>query len=183
VTEALLDGLRVPGASFDAIEHPMLRPGRAAAVLSNGLQIGVIGELHPSVREQLELTVPAEQPVLVADLDLAALRASAGAQEKQVRDVPRVPAVVEDLAIIVSDDVKSADVETAIRRAGGSTLSAVTLFDVYRSEQIGAGKKSLAYTLTYQGTDKTIGEADVEKLRNKIIRSVETQLGATVRKS
>lgn len=183
VTETLLDGLRVPGVSFAAIEHPMLQPGRAAAVLSNGRQIGMIGELHPRVREQLELTVPAEQPVLIADLDLAALRESAGAQEKQVRDVPRVPAVVEDLAIIVNDDVKAADVETAIRRAGGATLSAVTLFDVYRSEQIGAGKKSLAYTLTYQGADKTVSEADVEKLRNKIIRSVETQLGATVRKS
>jgi phenylalanyl-tRNA synthetase beta chain len=58
----------------------------------------------------------------------------------------------------------------------------LTLFDVYRGEQIGAGKKSLAYSLTYQAEDRTMSEKDVEKLRNKIIRAVEGQLGATVRK-
>ena len=173
----------MPEITFAALENPMLQPGRAAAVLTKGKYLGLIGELHPRVREQWTLDIPAEQPVLIADLDLAALREAAGAQDKQVRDVPRVPAVVEDLAIIVNDDAKAADIEAVIRRAGGAVLSDLQLFDVYRGEQIGAGKKSLAYTLTYQGAEKTVSEADVEKLRNKIIRTVETQLGATVRKS
>jgi phenylalanyl-tRNA synthetase beta chain len=138
--------------------------------------------VHPRVHDALALDLPAGQPVLVAEFDLGALRTAVGAQDRQVRDVPRVPAVVEDLAIVVDDTVAAADVATAIRRAGGAVLTDVQLFDVYHGEQIGTGKKSLAYTLTYQGVEKTVADADVEKLRNKIIRSVETQLGAVVRK-
>lgn len=182
ILEALLDGLRAPSATFRPTEHPSLRPGRAAEVVVGGAGIGSFGELHPRVREALALDLPAGQPVLVADLDLAALRSAAGAQDRQVRDVPRVPAVVEDLAVVVDDAVAAADVAAAIRRAGGAVLADVQLFDVYRGEQLGDGKKSLAYTLTYQGADKTVADADVEKLRNKIIRSVEAQLSATVRK-
>ena len=182
VVESLLDGLRTPPASFHAVDHPTLRPGRAAEVVVNGAVVGSFGEVHPRVHDALALDLPAGQPVLVAEFDLGALRTAVGAQDRQVRDVPRVPAVVEDLAIVVDDTVAAADVATAIRRAGGAVLTDVQLFDVYHGEQIGAGKKSLAYTLTYQGVEKTVADADVEKLRNKIIRSVETQLGAVVRK-
>jgi phenylalanyl-tRNA synthetase beta chain len=183
VIESLLDGLRAPAATFRPTEHPSLRPGRAAEVVVGATPIGAFGELHPRVREALALDLPNTQPVLVAEFDLDALRSAAGAQDRQVRDVPRVPAVVEDLAVVVDDAVPATDVAAAIRRAGGAALTDVRLFDVYRGEQLGAGKKSLASTLTYQGTDKTISDADAEKLRNKIIRSVETQIGATVRKS
>ncbi len=181
VVETLLDGLRVPAVNFAAVVHPSLQPGRAAAVRSGETQIGIFGELHPRVRAQLALDLPAEQPILIAEFDMAALR-SAAEQDKLIRDVPRVPAVVEDLAIVVNDDVKAADIDRVIRTIGGKSVSDATLFDVYRGEQIGAGKKSLAYTITYQGVDKTLSEAEVEKLRAKIINQIERQLGATVRK-
>ena len=84
--------------------------------------------------------------------------------------------------MIVDDAVKAADIESALRRAGGNLLSKVELFDVYRGEQVGAGKKSMAYSLTYQAEDRTLGDKDVEKQRNKIVRSLEAQLGATIRK-
>ncbi len=131
------------------------------------------------MREAWDATLA--QPVLVADIDLEALQ-SVWPGRTSVVDVPRFPAVNEDLAIVVSEEVPAADVERAIRLAGGSLLRGARLFDVYRGEQIGAGKKSLAYALVYQADDRTLTEKEVEKLRTKIIRSVEAQLGATVRR-
>lgn len=179
VVEALLAGLRIDGARFEAAAHPTYRPGRTAVISVGDRQVGVLGELHPRVSEAWGL--PEGQPALVADFDLAALREVAGEVER-VSDVPRFPATIEDLALVVDEGVPAADVEAAVRRAGGSLLRGLQLFDVYRGEQIGAGKKSLAYSLSYQADDRTLSDKDVEKLRAKIIRAVEAQLGATVRR-
>ena len=182
VIEALFDGLKLD-VGYESITHPIYFPGRSAAIIGgsgkNAQQLGVFGELHPKVREGWGLP---DQPVLIADLDLAAIQVAVGKQ-RLVQDVPRFPPVQEDLAVIVDDAVKAADIESALRRAGGNLLSKVELFDVYRGEQVGAGKKSMAYSLTYQAEDRTLGDKDVEKQRNKIVRSLEVQLGATIRKS
>jgi phenylalanyl-tRNA synthetase beta chain len=179
VIEALLRELHIADASYQPASHPTFYPGRAAAIQTQAAQAGVFGELHPKVRERWGFD--ANTPVLLADIDLAALQQAAGGA-RTIQDVPRFPATVEDLAIVVNDDVPAADVELVLRRAGGALLRNVSLFDVYRGEQAGAGKKSLAYSLTYQADDRTLGEKDVEKLRAKLIRAVEGQLGATVRK-
>ncbi len=177
--EALLESLHVQNAAVQPATHPTFYPGRAAALQINDAQIGLFGELHPKVREQWGFD--ANTPVLLADIDLVALQQAAGGA-RTIQDVPRFPATVEDLAMVVNEDVPAADVELVLRRAGGALLRSVSLFDVYRGEQAGAGKKSLAYSLTYQADDRTLGEKDVEKLRAKLIRAVEGQLGATVRK-
>lgn len=179
VIEAVLHGLRIRHAAYQPTTHPTYYPGRTAAICVGGAQLGLFGELHPRVREAWELG--ADQPVLVADLDVAALRRAARS-DAMVQDVPRFPAVIEDLALIVSEEVPAAAVEQALLNAGGPLLRATRLFDVYRGEQIVPGKKSLAYSLTYQADDRTLSDKDVEKLRAKIIRAVESQLGATVRK-
>jgi phenylalanyl-tRNA synthetase beta chain len=179
VIESLLRELHVEGAAYQPATHPTFYPGRAAAIQSKDAQLGVFGELHPKVRETWGFD--ADKPVLLADIDLVALRQAAGGA-RTIQDVPRFPATVEDLAIVVNEDVPSADVALALRRAGGNLLRGIALFDVYRGEQIGAGKKSLAYSLTYQADDRTLVEKDVEKLRAKLIRAVEGQLGATIRK-
>lgn len=179
VIETLLRELHVEGATFQPAAHPTLYPGRAAAIQTKAAQLGLLGELHPKVREQWGFDASA--PVLLADLDVMALRQAAGGA-RTIQDVPRFPATVEDLAIVVNEDVPAADVEMTLQRAGGNLLRGIALFDVYRGEQLGAGKKSLAYSLTYQADDRTLGEKDVEKLRAKLIRAVEGQLGATVRK-
>jgi phenylalanyl-tRNA synthetase beta chain len=178
--ETLLDGLNIQ-ASYEATEHPSFYPGRTAAVNSvgkNSQRLGVIGELHPRVREAWGLP---DQPVLVADLDVAALQI-AGGKGSLIQDVPRFPSVEEDLAVIVNEDVKASDVHATIERTGGNLLSNARLFDVYRGEQLGAGKKSLAYALSYQAEDRTLSDKDIEKIRGKIIRSLEANLGATIRK-
>ncbi len=179
VVESLLDGLHIRGAAFEPAGHPSLYPGRAAAVTAGGQRLGLFGEMHPRVREAWDAAL--DQPVLLADLDLAALR-QAAAGHPGTRDVPRFPAVNEDLALVVSEDVPAASVERVIRNAGGALLREARLFDVFRGDQIGAGKKSLAYALTYQAEDRTLTDKDVEKVRNKLMRVVESQLGATVRR-
>jgi phenylalanyl-tRNA synthetase beta chain len=182
VIESLVSGLDTRDVLIDATTHPMLRPGRAASINADGKHIGVFGELHPRVREQLGIDAPGDQAVLVADIDLQALRDAVTGADKSIRDVPRVPAVIEDLAFVVDESVKASDVDAALRKAGGALLTEVKLFDVFRGEQIGPGKKNLAYTLTYQGTDKAPSEADIEKLRAKLVRTLEHQLGAQLRK-
>ena len=181
VIATLLEGLKL-SPSYESASHPTYYPGRVANIVAgsgkNTQQLGVFGELHPKVREDWGLP---NQPVLIADLDLVALQAALG-QPKLIHDVPRFPAVQEDLAVIVDEGVKAADIETALLRAGGNLLAKVELFDVYRGEQIGGGKKSMAYSLTYRAEDRTLSDKDVEKQRSKIIRSLEAQLGAAIRK-
>lgn len=179
VIEALLHELHITESVYQSAAHPTFYPGRLAAIQAKDVQIGLFGELHPKVREQWGFD--ANAPVLLGDIDLTTLRQAAGGA-RTIQDVPRFPATVEDLAIVVNEDVPAADVALALRRAGGNLLRGIALFDVYRGEQIGAGKKSLAYSLTYQADDRTLGDKDVEKLRAKLIRAVEGQLGATVRK-
>ncbi len=182
VIEFLLDGLHVDEVSYEPAAHPSYHPGRSAVVRvcrPPHPVLGIFGELHPVVRARWDL--PVDRPVLIADFDLRALR-EAVAGERTIRDLPRFPAVVEDLSIIVPETMRAAEVIQAIHRAGGALLYAVRLFDVYRGEQVGTGKKSLAFSLTYQAEDRTLTDKDVEKVRAQIIRALEGQLGAIVRR-
>lgn len=165
---------------YEVAEHPYYRPGRTAKLSIDGKQIGVMGELHPLVAEQFDIHREKEQAVLAADIDVAAL----------VGKIPAIypfdpispyPAVREDLALVVDYDVKAADVEELIRLIGGRLLKDVELFDLYEGEQIGKGKKSLAYHLTFQAPDKTLTDKVVSKQRKKIIGQLEYRLGAKLR--
>jgi len=89
--------------------------------------------------------------------------------------------VLEDLAIVVEEGVPAASVEEVLRQAGGALLAEVRLFDLYRGEAIGAGKKSLAYGLTYQAADRTLTDTEVAALRKTIVRALAEKLGAVLR--
>jgi phenylalanyl-tRNA synthetase beta chain len=117
---------------------------------------------------------------LAGEFDLDALLALIP-QRLQVAPVPVFPPVLEDLALVVDETIPARQVENAIRQAGGQTVTAVRLFDVYRGGQIGAGKKSLAYSLTYQSPDRTLTDKEVSKIRDHIIRQLEEELGAKLR--
>ena len=95
--------------------------------------------------------------------------------------MPEFPPVYEDIAVIVDESVAAARVEGLIRQTGGRTVSDVRLFDLYRDEKIGAGKKSLAYSLTYQAPDKTLTDAEAAAIRNKIVKRLQQELGAVLR--
>ncbi|HEY3340713.1 MAG TPA: phenylalanine--tRNA ligase subunit beta, partial [Anaerolineae bacterium] len=184
VVESMLQSLHIHGATYSQAEQPIFYPGRVATVCleqrgHDALILGVLGELHPQVREAWEL--PATTPVLLAEFDVAMLRL-AGSGQQMAHDVLRFPAVNEDLAVVVNEEITADQVLQVIQRAGGNLLRDARLFDIYRGEQIGAGKKSMAYALTYQAVDRTLTDSDVERQRNKIIRSLENQISGVIRR-
>ncbi|MGB7876319.1 MAG: phenylalanine--tRNA ligase subunit beta, partial [Anaerolineales bacterium] len=154
---------------------PYLHPGKAAEVQVDGKTIGVFGELHPLVKDKYEFE---EYPVLVTEFDLAAMRAAES--EYELQPVPAVPPVLEDIALILDESIPAAQVEALIYQTGGKVLTDVKLFDVYHGSQIGEGKKSLAYSLTYQA-EKTLTDKEAAAIRNKIVRRLENELGAKLR--
>jgi phenylalanyl-tRNA synthetase beta chain len=174
--ELLLSGLRYDNASYSPIDSvSYLHPGKAAQVKVNGQTVGILGELHPLTKEKYEL---GDGPVIVAEFDLEALRNITPSYA--IVPVPDVPPVLEDIAVIVDESVPAERVASLIRQTGGKTVTGVRLFDVYRGEQIGAGKKSLAYNLTYQ-SDKTMTDAEAAAIRKKIVKRLEYEVGAKLR--
>jgi phenylalanyl-tRNA synthetase beta chain len=174
--ELLINELRYPSASYAAIDSvSYLHPGKAAQVKLGDEVVGVFGELHPLVKEKYEFG-PA--PVIVAEFDLETLYKMSPAYA--FVSVADVPPVLEDIAVIVDESVPAERVEALIRQTGGRTVAQVRLFDVYRGEQIGAGRKSLAYSLTYQ-SDRTMTDAEAAAIRNKIVKRLEYEVGARLR--
>jgi phenylalanyl-tRNA synthetase beta chain len=175
--EAVLDGLHVTGARFEPGESPSFHPGKCARLMLGERSAGIIGELHPLVREHYDLP---PTPLLAADFDLDAVL-EAIPERYEVRPVPAFPPVLEDLAVVVDESLPAERVEQTIRQAGGQTVAQVRLFDVYRGEQIGPGLKSLAYSLTYQAPDRTLTDPEAAQVRQRIIRRLEQELGAKLR--
>ena len=118
--------------------------------------------------------------LLAAEFNLEAIIDAVPALFK-VSSIPTQPPILEDVAFIVNEDIPAVEVETLIKQTGGRTVTDVHLFDVYRGDQIGAGKKSLAYSLTYQNPERTLTDKDAAKLRNKIVKRLERELGAQLR--
>ena len=174
--EFLLSELHYKNVSYAATDSvSYLHPGKAAQVKLDGRVVGVFGELHPLTREKYEFG-PA--PVVVAEFDLEALRKVEPSYG--LIPVADVPPVLEDIAVIVDETLPAELVESLIRQTGGKTVTQVRLFDVYHSEQIGVGKKSLAYSLTYQ-SDRTMTDAEAAAIRNKIVKRLEYEVGAKLR--
>jgi len=182
--ELLLSSLRRTNVSYSAVDastspaaplSASLHPGKSAEVRVGGQVVGVFGELHPLTKEKYEF---GEAPVLVAEFDLDVLRKIVPTYG--IIPVSEFPPVHEDIAVIVDESVSAERVESLIRQTGGKTVTNVRLFDVYRGEQIGAGKKSLAYSLTYQ-SDKTMTDAEAAAIRNKIVKRLESEAGAKLR--
>lgn len=180
ICEALLHELACAKVRFKPLseeEAPYLQPGRAAAILANGAELGWVGELHPLAVAAFDVT----GPVAAFELDLAALTKAARPARDYV-DVPAFPAVEMDQAFVVAEDVTHEKMEQVMTSAGGKLLEGVALFDVYRDdERVGAGKKSMAYRLTYRAADRTLTTEEVDKAHAKLVQKVQSATGAEVR--
>ena len=178
VIEQLLASLHITDWQVEAVSHPTYRPGHTARLWLGDKALGTMGELHPLVVEAFEIR--SEAPVIAADLDLATLLAAIP-ERHRVEPVAQYPAVREDLAIVVDKGVTAVTVEAIIQKAGGFLLKEVHLFDLYEGEQVGAGKKSLAYHLTFQAPNRTLKDKDVHKIRQRILAQLDRELGAKLR--
>jgi phenylalanyl-tRNA synthetase beta chain len=138
--------------------------------------VGVMGEVHPAVRERMELS---SGRVLAAEFDLEAFLAAA--QPPKYKTISRYPATVQDLAIVAALSQPTAYISSVIERAAGDLLESLTLFDVYSGPQVGEGKRSLAYRLVFRAPDRTLNDEAVAKVRAKIVKALEREAGATIR--
>ena len=178
--ENLARELALPKLRFKALsadEAPHLQPGRAAAVLSGGTELGWVGELHPLAVDAFDATAP----IVAFELDVDALAKSARPARDYV-DVPTFPAVSMDVAFVVDEGVAHEKLVQCMTSAGGKLLEDVRLFDVYRDEaRVGAGKKSMAYALTYRAADRTLTSEEVDKAHERLVKKVSSATGAEVR--
>ncbi|NLX11866.1 MAG: phenylalanine--tRNA ligase subunit beta [Chloroflexi bacterium] len=181
VIEALLGDLRIEGkVRFEPTEHSSFHPGRVAQLKIGRRTVGVLGEVHPLVRQAYGFGLDLARPILAAELDLAALTADIQTL-RDIAAVPAQPGIYQDIALVVDADVPAAEVHRVILEAGGDQLESATLFDVYQGDPIPAGKKSLAYALIYRAPDRTLTDKEVAKTHEKIARAAQKRLGATLR--
>lgn len=178
--ENLARELALPKLRFKALsadEAPHLQPGRGAAVLSGGTELGWVGELHPLAVDAFDATAP----VVAFELDVEAL-VKASRPARDYVDVPTFPAVSMDVAFVVDESVAHEKLVQCMTSAGGKLLEDVRLFDVYRDDaRIGAGKKSMAYALTYRAADRTLTSEEVDKAHERLVKKVSGATGAEVR--
>jgi len=173
--EALLETLRVDDWCVEVGGEPFTHPGRGAQVIVGGENVGWLGELHPLVAQAWDLGAHAAG----FELDLDRVVAAAVAVPR-FRAISSFPPVRQDLAVVVPEDLPAASVLGAVREAGGALLSDARIFDVYRGEQIGAGRTSLALALTFQAPDRTLTDDDVAPVREQIVAAL-AQRGGELR--
>ncbi len=157
-------------------DDPALHPGRAAAVMFKGRRIGVLGEVHPVLVQRYEL---GSAPVVFEiELDAAIAAETPGYSE-----ISRMPAVTRDLALVVGHDVAAAWVLDVLWQAAGPLVREITLFDVYHGKGIEPDRKSLAFRVLMQDTQRTLEEAEVELAVSALVRQAEAAVGARLRGS
>ena len=178
VLQGVLDALRVPW-SVETGGKPFLHPGRAATVLAGGEPVGWLGEIHPLITAEWDIG----DTLAAFELDLDAVAPHAN-QTPIYRDVTSFPAVREDLAVVVRDEVTAAEVLAVVRRSGAPLLQSADVFDVYRdAERLGEGNVSLALRLSYRAGDRTLTDDEVGHLRQAITVALAEELGGRVRAS
>jgi phenylalanyl-tRNA synthetase beta chain len=175
--ETLLERLEVRDVSWDYGADAAYHPGRAAVLKVAGEAVGQLGELHPRVVDAFGL--PA-QPVCAAEVELPALLHQ-WREDRQMTPLSTHPPVYEDLAIVVEEALPAERVRALIAETGRPLVRDVSLFDLYRGDQVGPGRKSLAYALTYQADDRTLTDDEVAKVRGRIVKRLESELKAQLR--
>ena len=165
--EALAGQLGVT-LTFEAAPEPFLHPGRSAAVSIADVPIGWIGEIHPLVCREWDL-----EAAVGFEIATAALVGAASVGEEIYEDVTTFPAVHQDLAVVVADEVSAVAVRDAVLEGGSELLRSATVFDLYRGEQLGEGHKSLALRLEFRAPDRTLTDDEVLTLRDAIKAELE----------
>ncbi|MEO8376800.1 MAG: phenylalanine--tRNA ligase subunit beta, partial [Candidatus Sumerlaeota bacterium] len=155
---------------------PWLHPGRAARFLVKGRTLVTFGEIHPSILRKLD--IKRRVCYLEIPLDDAAQEINSDVKAK---DVPKFPAVTRDIALIVERAARSMDLERTIRKAGKELLATVKLFDVYEGDKVEAGKKSLAFSLTYRAADRTLKDQEVTDRHGEVVAALKKDNDAILR--
>ena len=175
--EAIFSGLRMKKAEYTAEKNdPSYHPGRCARITVDGVDIGVMGQVHPLVAANYGM----DSEVFCAELDLTKMMGMLLPEPTYV-PLPKYPAVSRDLAVVCDEEVTVAQAEKVIAAAAGKLLRDVKLFDIYRGVGVPTGKKSMAFSLELRADDRTLTDSDSEAVTFKVLKALEDQLGATLR--
>jgi len=177
IVETLLSRLSIAGGRFVPTEHPTFQSGRVAELRVGEVALGLLGEVGPDVKAGFDLS---GQRVCLAEFDLDGLLALIQ-PEMRMSPISRFPAVRQDLAIVVDETIPAIRVQEEIQAAGDEILREVRLFDLYRGAPVPAGRKSLAYSLTYQARDRTLTDEEVGRVHQRIVERLRLEVGAELR--
>jgi len=162
-----------PQESKQFIWHPK----KCAEIKTNGQEIGFLGEVSPKILSRLDI----KERTVLFDIDFEKLSQLAS-EEHEYRPISKFPSAVRDIAVLVSRNVRIAEVLNKIYDTGGKIIRDIDLFDIYEGEEIPAGKKNLAFHIIYQAEDRTLSSEEIDELQNKIIKILEKNPEWTVRK-
>ena len=176
IIEELLANLRVTRYTVEAGTHYAMHPGKTALFKKGRDVIAKVGEVHPAVLSAYGIT----KPVYIFELDATTVMKYM-AKDLKYKALPKYPATSRDLAMLVDVDVNAADIEKAMTKAAGQNLTQITLFDVYTGKQVEEGKKSLAFSLTFQSNDKTLTDAEIDPAIEKIVAKLQKDFNANLR--
>jgi phenylalanyl-tRNA synthetase beta chain len=162
VLDASLAALGAPPCTYQRGAQELFHPGRCAAVVLDGRLLGYMGELHPTVASTFKI----EGRLVAIEIDVEPVLAASGIPG--VHPLPRFPAVERDLAVVVEDHVAAGALLASIREAGGDYLERARAFDEYHGPQVPDGHKSIAFTLTFRSPERTLTDAEVDKVMTEI---------------
>ncbi|GLB46774.1 phenylalanine--tRNA ligase beta subunit [Philodulcilactobacillus myokoensis] len=177
IVDNYLDDLNLNGdIDYEATsDYPEMHPGRTANIYIHGHKIGFIGQIHPVIADKFNI-----KPTYAFELDLKTL-IEMPKREQTADSVSKYPSISRDIAILVDKNVTNKEIVSAIQKRGGAFLNQVHLFDLYDGAHIPSGKKSMAYTLTYQDQHDTLQNEVVDKSMKKIQRDLKQQFNVTIR--
>ena len=150
-----------------ASDDPSYHPGRSARIFCGDTEIAVVGELHPELISNYGIRTRC----CAAEIDAGALFSLRGPTVKY-KPLPRFPAINRDLALVCDEQILSADIEKVIRKEAGKFLDSLSVFDVYTGEGVPAGKKSIAYSLTFRDAEKTLSDSDADRIIESILKAL-----------
>ena len=175
--EAIFQGLQVKSAAYTADKtNPTFHPGRCAKITVGKEELGYIGQLHPLVAQNYGI----DAEVYCAEVNFTKLF-DLRQPEPTYTPLPKFPSVFRDLAIVCEENVTVAEAESCMTAAAGKLLQNIRLFDVYRGKGVPEGKKSLAFSLELRAEDRTLTDADSEKVVSSVLAALERQLQAVLR--
>ena len=175
--EAIFDGLRLKKARYTAVKNnPSYHPGRCAQVSIDGVDVGVIGQVHPLVAKNYGIDVD----VYCAEISFTKLL-ELQLPNATYTPLPKYPSVSRDLSLICDEEITVAEAEDVITAAAGKLLRSVKLFDIYRGTGVPEGKKSMAFSLELRADDRTLTDTDSEAVVSKVLNALMEKLNAVLR--